>query len=331
MRALFQIPKLPPPQLKEPGKFSPDLVEFVRQCLTKDPASRPSSQELTRHAFVCGEIDSLQSSEGQSPVLSELSIHSASQIAQYRLWKLQQQERRNEEAANGVELTEEEHVEKQKTRTIKHAKPNRLDFLDDSDGEGSDGESKDQEPRKLPTPLSGSFVVVSTGKSAMPTFDDTSDEEEVVEEEEEEEDAPLPKSMAQIYSPHAMSSNMFASPASSPPMSPSLGEGEVVGARAKTTGSLRGHSAKWKSTETKPINIIVRTLAGKVVAINDLSPDRFTLGDLRFAVLDKFPHIPLDNQRLLYKSRLLELLPKEMTLESVGLLDGDSMFLVRIV
>ncbi|KAH9252261.1 hypothetical protein BASA81_009863 [Batrachochytrium salamandrivorans] len=330
MRALFQIPKLPPPQLKQPDKFSSNLIEFVSKCLIKDPVNRPFSEELTQHAFVSKEIELLQSNEGQSSVLAELSIHSASQIAQYRLWKLQQQERRNAEAANGVELTEEEQVEKQKTRTIKHAKPNRLDFLDDDSDEETQQETKDQEPRKLPTPLSGSFVVVSTTKSAMPTFDDTSEEEEEVEEEEEE-DVPLPKSMAQMYSPHAMSSNMFTS--ASPPASPSVSSltGEVVGARAKTTGSLRGHSTKWKATETKPINIIVRTLAGKVVSLNDLSPDRFTLGDLRFAVLEKFPHVPLDDQRLLYKSRLLELLPKEMTLESVGLLDGDSMFLVRIV
>jgi serine/threonine-protein kinase 24/25/MST4 len=37
MRALFLIPKNPPPQLN--ARFSLEFQDFVKQCLTKDPIS----------------------------------------------------------------------------------------------------------------------------------------------------------------------------------------------------------------------------------------------------------------------------------------------------
>ncbi|CAI7997160.1 Misshapen-like kinase 1 [Geodia barretti] len=52
MRALFLIPRNPPPRLKQTKKWSPRFINFIEQCLTKDPTKRPTSDELLRHPFV---------------------------------------------------------------------------------------------------------------------------------------------------------------------------------------------------------------------------------------------------------------------------------------
>ena len=42
------IPSKPPPTLNRdvPDKWSPDFHSFVEDCLQKDPANRPSAEEL---------------------------------------------------------------------------------------------------------------------------------------------------------------------------------------------------------------------------------------------------------------------------------------------
>jgi serine/threonine protein kinase len=52
MRVLFMIPRDPPPKLKEPHKYSSDFVNFVSQCLTKDPNQRPTAEALLTHPFI---------------------------------------------------------------------------------------------------------------------------------------------------------------------------------------------------------------------------------------------------------------------------------------
>ncbi|KAI0081798.1 Pkinase-domain-containing protein [Panus rudis PR-1116 ss-1] len=52
MRVLFLIPKAKPPVLE--GNFSPAFKEFVSLCLTKDPASRPTTKQLLQHKFIKG-------------------------------------------------------------------------------------------------------------------------------------------------------------------------------------------------------------------------------------------------------------------------------------
>lgn len=62
MKALFHIPKNPPPRLE--GNFSKDFKDFITQCLMKSPESRPSAKELLRHRFI--------KSSGKSEALQEL-------------------------------------------------------------------------------------------------------------------------------------------------------------------------------------------------------------------------------------------------------------------
>lgn len=52
MRALFQIPRNPPPQLVRPELFSPLLSDFIAECLVKDFEQRPFAKELLDHPLV---------------------------------------------------------------------------------------------------------------------------------------------------------------------------------------------------------------------------------------------------------------------------------------
>lgn len=60
MKALFQIPKSPPPRLQ--GNFSRELKGFVAACLVKDSANRPTAKELLQHRFIkqAGKVAGLQ-------------------------------------------------------------------------------------------------------------------------------------------------------------------------------------------------------------------------------------------------------------------------------
>jgi serine/threonine protein kinase len=48
MRAIFMIPNSDPPTLPEPHKWSKDFNDFLKVCLQKDPAKRPSADQLLK-------------------------------------------------------------------------------------------------------------------------------------------------------------------------------------------------------------------------------------------------------------------------------------------
>lgn len=52
MRALFQIPRNPPPTLAHPEMFSSQLSDFIADCLVKDMSQRPFARELLEHPLL---------------------------------------------------------------------------------------------------------------------------------------------------------------------------------------------------------------------------------------------------------------------------------------
>lgn len=56
MRALFQIPRNPPPSLKNPDLFCPELTDFISECLVKDLEHRPFASELAEHPLLVNVI-----------------------------------------------------------------------------------------------------------------------------------------------------------------------------------------------------------------------------------------------------------------------------------
>lgn len=52
MKALFEIPRNKPPELREKDKFSPLLSDFIATCLVKDFEQRPFARQLLRHPFM---------------------------------------------------------------------------------------------------------------------------------------------------------------------------------------------------------------------------------------------------------------------------------------
>ncbi|XP_062698480.1 myosin-IIIb-like isoform X3 [Aedes albopictus] len=52
MRALFQIPRNPPPRLNHPENYSAMLSDFISECLVKDLEQRPFSKELITHPLL---------------------------------------------------------------------------------------------------------------------------------------------------------------------------------------------------------------------------------------------------------------------------------------
>ncbi|CAG7825285.1 unnamed protein product, partial [Allacma fusca] len=52
MRALFQIPRNPPPTLSKPQDWSRDFNDFIGECLIKDMEQRVFMYELKTHPFL---------------------------------------------------------------------------------------------------------------------------------------------------------------------------------------------------------------------------------------------------------------------------------------
>jgi len=56
MRALFLIPRNPPPKLNaKKGKWTPNFVDFVEKTLIKNYQQRPNTDQLLHHPFIKGQ------------------------------------------------------------------------------------------------------------------------------------------------------------------------------------------------------------------------------------------------------------------------------------
>lgn len=60
MRALFQIPRNPPPALKNPDIHTPELLDFITECLVKDLEHRPFTSELRDHPLLVNIEDKVE-------------------------------------------------------------------------------------------------------------------------------------------------------------------------------------------------------------------------------------------------------------------------------
>ena len=103
MRAIFMIPGRPPPTLKEPSKWSDDLVDFVRVCLTKLPEQRPSSHELLSHPFLFDCAASLRAAAAAgagSPLLRALLARAREPLGAFR--RAQEAQSSPQDAPNGT-------------------------------------------------------------------------------------------------------------------------------------------------------------------------------------------------------------------------------------
>ncbi|KAM9409990.1 serine/threonine-protein kinase 4-like [Pholidichthys leucotaenia] len=52
MRAIFMIPTNPPPTFRKPDQWSPAFIDFVSQCLVKNPENRATATQLLQHTFI---------------------------------------------------------------------------------------------------------------------------------------------------------------------------------------------------------------------------------------------------------------------------------------
>jgi len=52
MRAMFLIPSLPPPTVKQPDNFTAPFNELLAKILIKDPAVRPSADAILKESFL---------------------------------------------------------------------------------------------------------------------------------------------------------------------------------------------------------------------------------------------------------------------------------------
>ncbi|KAJ8259181.1 hypothetical protein COCON_G00181930 [Conger conger] len=52
MRAIFMIPTNPPPTLRNPKQWSEPFLDFVCQCLVKNPENRAPATKLLQHPFI---------------------------------------------------------------------------------------------------------------------------------------------------------------------------------------------------------------------------------------------------------------------------------------
>ncbi|XP_030021132.1 serine/threonine-protein kinase 4 isoform X4 [Manduca sexta] len=90
MRAIFMIPTKPPPSFREPDQWSPEFIDFVSQCLVKNPDERATAEFLLTHEFIG---DALRNAKHPS-ILSTM-IAEAREIRESQAYRNSQQQQTN--------------------------------------------------------------------------------------------------------------------------------------------------------------------------------------------------------------------------------------------
>lgn len=78
MRAIFMIPTKPPPSFREPDQWSPEFIDFVSQCLVKNPEERATATQLLHHEFIGETVNTTECSDLYQP-------HSLGTVSQAKL------------------------------------------------------------------------------------------------------------------------------------------------------------------------------------------------------------------------------------------------------
>ena len=52
LQIIWRVPNKSPPKLKPNGQFSNQFIDFIAQCLTKNPSKRPSASKLLKHEWI---------------------------------------------------------------------------------------------------------------------------------------------------------------------------------------------------------------------------------------------------------------------------------------
>lgn len=83
MRAIFMIPTKPPPSFREPDQWSPEFIDFVSQCLVKNPDERATAEYLLTHEFIgnAKQATILSSMIAEARDIREAQAHRAAHLA----------------------------------------------------------------------------------------------------------------------------------------------------------------------------------------------------------------------------------------------------------
>lgn len=95
MRAIFMIPMKPAPTLKDPSAWSPEMVDFLSQCLQKNPEDRATSEELLEHPWIADEVEKIRNYHS-SPVLKKFFDENIEAIMNFRNGETEEQDEKKE-------------------------------------------------------------------------------------------------------------------------------------------------------------------------------------------------------------------------------------------
>ncbi|XP_021197162.3 serine/threonine-protein kinase 4 isoform X3 [Helicoverpa armigera] len=80
MRAIFMIPTKPPPSFREPDQWSPEFIDFVSQCLVKNPEERATAEYLLTHEFIASDAGNAKHPSILSTMIAEAREIRESQV-----------------------------------------------------------------------------------------------------------------------------------------------------------------------------------------------------------------------------------------------------------